>query len=98
MAAACRGTADRGIRGALPPTRHGTDRRAAASKEGISGLPLAGTEARISGLPTWIRYIAYLWLFAVLISRGCTSSHDHSEKVSPATARRLKQLSDNYQG
>ncbi len=64
----------------------------------VAGWTLQSAWIAFNRLPRWIRYIAYLWLFAVLISRGCTSSHDHSEKVSPATARRLKQLSDNYQG
>jgi TolB-like protein len=48
--------------------------------------------------PKWVRIIVYFWLFVVLLSRGCTSPKEHSEGISPAQTRKLKEISENYQG
>lgn len=49
-------------------------------------------------LPKWVRLIVYVWLFIALMSRGCIAPVGHSEKISPAASRKLKEISDNYQG
>jgi TolB-like protein len=65
----------------------------------VAGWALRSAWIFFNRFPKWIRVIAYLWLAVILLSRGCTSSHDDSEKkISPATAKKLKQLSDDYQG
>jgi hypothetical protein len=64
----------------------------------VGGWTLHSAWIAFQRLPKWVRIIVYLWLFVVLLSRGCVSSDDHREKVSPATTRKLKQISDNYQG
>jgi hypothetical protein len=64
----------------------------------VAGWAFQSAWIAFNRFPKWIRYIAYLWLVAVLFSRGCTSPKEHSEKISPATAQRLKEISDNFQG
>jgi len=62
-------------------------------------------------LPRWVRIIVYLWLFVLLLSRGCTpSGHGSGETppippagpassgISPDAARKLEQISQGYQG
>ncbi len=50
-------------------------------------------------LPRWVRILAYVWLAIAAVSRGCSSSDDdHARRISSADARRLKQLSEQYQG
>jgi len=39
-----------------------------------------------------------VWLAVVLMSRGCTTPDEHPRKITPTTARKLKEISDNYQG
>lgn len=46
-------------------------------------------------LPRWVRYVAYAWLFVLLI-RGCHSEAKRTEKISPAEASKLKEISDNF--
>jgi TIR domain len=51
--------------------------------------------------PRWVRVIAVVWLSIALLSKGCSGASDDDErpqKISPTTARKLKQISDNYQG
>jgi hypothetical protein len=49
-------------------------------------------------LPKWVRAIAYVWLCIAVVSKGCSSPDEHSGKISPAEAKKLKEISDNYQG
>jgi TolB-like protein len=49
-------------------------------------------------LPKWVRIVAYGWLAVVLLSKGCTSSGEHSHRVSSAEAARIRQIASNYQG
>jgi TolB-like protein len=48
--------------------------------------------------PKWLRIVVYLWVSIALLSRGCTPSHDRSGSFSSADAKKLKQISENYQG
>jgi hypothetical protein len=65
----------------------------------VAGWAIQSAWIFFNRFPKWIRIIAYLWLFAVLVSRGCTSSDDdHPSKISRADARKLKEISQNYQG
>jgi TolB-like protein len=65
----------------------------------VGGWGLQSAWIAFQRLPKWIRIIVYLWLCVVLLSRGCvSSSDDRREKISPATAKKLKQISENYQG
>lgn len=55
-------------------------------------------------LPKWIRYVAYVWLIGAVLTRACSTIDDssdsrrHSDKLSPVTSRKLKEIADNYQG
>ena len=57
-----------------------------------------------NGLPKWIRLTVYVWLAFVVIFRGCTSPGEdsersgHSDKISPAEAKKLKEIADTFQG
>lgn len=50
------------------------------------------------GFPRWVRILVYVWVGIALLSKGCTSSDDRPERSSPANARKLKEISDHYQG
>ncbi len=49
-------------------------------------------------VPRWIRWLLYIWLFAVVLAKGCTSSDRHGERVSSTDERRIKQIAADYQG
>jgi TolB-like protein len=48
--------------------------------------------------PRWVRIVIYVWVSIALLSRGCTPSHEHSRSISSADAKKLKAISENYQG
>ena len=55
--------------------------------------------AAFKRLPKWVRILAYAWLLVVLVSRGCTPSHDrHTPKLSDAQAQRLEQIGASHAG
>lgn len=47
-------------------------------------------------LPRWVRIIVYAWLAIGVLSRGGTPSHD--DKISIADTKKLKEITDKYQG
>jgi hypothetical protein len=49
-------------------------------------------------VPRWIRWILYLWAASLLFSHGCTPSHHKSGEPSDADLRKLKAITDQYQG
>jgi TolB-like protein len=50
-------------------------------------------------LPRWVRSLVYIWLFIVLLSRGCSSNDEHeARKLTPAKADKLNAISDKYHG
>ncbi len=48
--------------------------------------------------PRWVQIVVYIWVSIALLSRGCSPSHEHSGRISSADARKLKEISENYQG
>ena len=60
----------------------------------VAGWSLSSAWIFFNRFPKWIRLIVYLWLAATLISHGCSSPSKHSEKISPAAAKKLTALSD----
>jgi TolB-like protein len=64
----------------------------------VAGWAFQSAWITFNRFPKWIRFIVYVWLVAVLLSRGCSSPKEHSEKISPATAQRLKEISDHFEG
>jgi TolB-like protein len=48
--------------------------------------------------PRWARLFVYAWVAFALFSKGCDSSDERPERISPASASKLKEISDNYQG
>ena len=63
-------------------------------------------------LPRWVRMIVYLWLFVIVLSRGCTPLGRHSDiptpprpeaprgvaDTPPTDARKIEEIAKNYQG
>jgi TIR domain len=54
-------------------------------------------------LPRWVRAFVYVWLCIGIVSRGCSSGdsgdrHRESSKISPAAAKKLNTISDEYHG
>ncbi|MDB6161594.1 MAG: hypothetical protein JWO04_5300 [Gammaproteobacteria bacterium] len=64
----------------------------------VAGWALQSAWVFFNRFPKWVRFFVYAWLAIVLMSRGCTSPDEHPRKITPATARKLKEISDNYQG
>jgi hypothetical protein len=65
----------------------------------VAGWALQSAWMAFNRFPKWIRVIVYLWLVIVLMSRGCSSPDEHpSHKFSPATAQKLKEISESYGG
>jgi TolB-like protein len=50
------------------------------------------------GFPRWVRILVYVWVAIALLSKGCSSSDDRPERISPTNARKLKEISEHYQG
>jgi len=48
--------------------------------------------------PRWVRIVIYIWVSIVLLSRGCTPSHERSGSLSSTDARKLSEISENHQG
>lgn len=48
-------------------------------------------------LPRWIRALIYVWLFVVLLSKGCSDDH-RSSRLSPGDAKQLHAISEKYHG
>jgi TIR domain len=49
-------------------------------------------------LPRWVRTLVYIWLFIVVLSRGCTSRDHESHRVAPADADKLNAITEKYHG
>jgi hypothetical protein len=49
-------------------------------------------------LPRVVRLIVYMWLFFVVLVRGCDSPHRHSADLSASDAKKLKAIADAYHG
>jgi hypothetical protein len=54
-------------------------------------------------LPRWVRIIAYVWVGILLLSRGCTASHDDSRDhdtagISASQEQKLKDLAASHPG
>ena len=64
----------------------------------VSGWALHSAWIFFMRFPRWVRTFIYLWLFVVLISKGCMPSSRHSTGISPADAKKLAVISDSYQG
>jgi TolB-like protein len=77
----------------------------------VVGWALAASWVFFRRLPRWIRWIVWIWLAFVIVTRACTplSRHDRDETparkaapaagdVSAADARKLRDIADSYQG
>ena len=52
-----------------------------------------------SRLPKWVRLLAYAWLIIVILSRGCTPSHDrHAPRISATQAEKLQEIGKSHTG
>ena len=49
-------------------------------------------------LPRVVRWLVYLWVFALVLAKACTPSERHSARVSRADAERINQIANSYQG
>jgi hypothetical protein len=64
----------------------------------VAGWALKSAWIMFQRLPRWVRIIAYIWMFLLLISRGCSRKTETHEPISPETAAKLKAISEVYQG
>jgi TolB-like protein len=49
-------------------------------------------------LPRWVRVLIYVWLFVVLLSKGCSSDDHRSSRLSSGDAEQLHAISEKYHG
>jgi hypothetical protein len=49
-------------------------------------------------LPRWIRLLISIWLFVVLLSKGCSSNEHRSSKLSSGEQEKLHAISETYHG
>ena len=49
-------------------------------------------------LPRWIRILIYVWLFVVLLSKGCSSGDRRPARISSGDAEQLHAISEKYHG
>lgn len=72
----------------------------------VVGWALHSGWVAFSRLPKWVRIGVYCWVAILLMSRGCTSSHDRSHdrdtadtpRIPAAEVARLRQLAQNHPG
>jgi TolB-like protein len=77
----------------------------------VLGWALTASWVFFRRLPRWLRWIVWIWLAFVIVTRACTpfSRHDRDEaparkaapvasEVSAADARKLRDIADSYQG
>ena len=78
----------------------------------VAGWLLRSAWISFQRLPRWIRWIIWIWLAIALMSRGCSVSRNwdrdesppatpkapSGDTISPADARKLKDIADSYQG
>lgn len=77
----------------------------------IIGWLLQSAWATFKRLPRWIRWVVWIWLAIAVMSRGCSLSRNWdmdespatpkspaSRTISPADARKLRDIADGYQG
>ena len=48
------------------------------------------------GFPRWVQIGVYIWLAIVLVSKGCMSSDERSDRASAKDAKTLKELPGNF--
>ena len=65
----------------------------------IIGWALQSGWVAFKRLPRWVRVVAYAWLLIVLVSRGCTPSHDHhTPKMSATQQQKLEGIGASHPG
>jgi TolB-like protein len=64
----------------------------------VVGWGVKSTWVFFRQLPRWIKIVVYLWIAVVLLDKGCTPGRHHSADLSPASAQKLKAISDQYRG
>ena len=72
----------------------------------VVGWGLHSGWVAFSRFPKWVRIGVYCWVAILLMSRGCTSSHDRSHdrdtadtpRISAAQIEKLRQLSQSHPG
>ncbi len=64
----------------------------------VIGWALSSAWLFFKRFPRWVRILVYVWVGVALLSKGCSSSDERPEKTSPVSARKLKEISDQYQG
>lgn len=64
----------------------------------VIGWVLRLAWAKFQRLPGWIRWVAYAWIFVALVSQWHVPKHDGSFDSSSAEAKKLKEITDRYQG
>jgi TolB-like protein len=64
----------------------------------LAGWVLQSAWVLFMRLPGWVRILIYVWLFVVVLSKGCVPSDRHGDRVSSADAQKIKEIAANYKG
>lgn len=62
----------------------------------VVGWALLSAKVFIQRQPRWIRLIVYVWLFFMVLSRGCPRSRHETGAPSPEIAKKLDSIADRY--
>jgi hypothetical protein len=64
----------------------------------VAAWSLKSLRILFRGLPRWIRFIIYLWVFIFLLSRGCSHRRETGEPLSPEAEAKIKAAAEGIQG
>jgi TolB-like protein len=65
----------------------------------VTGWALSSAWAAFKRWPRWVRILIIVWLCIVLLDRGCsTSDHPGSTDISSSDEKKLKTITQQYQG
>jgi len=64
----------------------------------IIGWVLQSAWLSFMRLPRLVRYLVYLWVFALVLAKACTPEDRHSKRISDSDADKINQIAQTYQG
>jgi hypothetical protein len=64
----------------------------------VIGWALLSARVFIKRQPRWIRFIVYVWLFFMVVTKSCSRERHEAAAPSPEIARKLHEIADRYKG
>jgi hypothetical protein len=64
----------------------------------VIGWALLSARVFIKRQPRWIRLLVYVWLFFMVVTKGCSRERHETVAPSPETIQKLHAIADKYKG